>query len=407
MIFSASDPYTLPSVFSQVGAGQVGTGVGASEIQRYRYDFLDTQIQSETWNLNGWEIRQDVLQQVQVVLNEPSDTGLNAHLNDFWASWQSLAATPDSAAARAHVAETTAAITAGLRESYAQLDSLRLDLNDRVRMQVQQVNDLAHSIADYNQKIAHVESVGQQANDLRDARTLALKSLSEILNVTIGENENGSSTVSMGGKLLVMDSHVNEIEVQTDPTNDMLNKVVWANTGDAISVKGVEIEGEMSEQAIDRLAGTLGGTLISRDLILPEYMDNRDEIANSLIGSVNGLHQTGYGLNDEPGGTLTATPVPGTVDDITQTAAPWDGLTGLPAGNIAVEIRDNGGTLEFRLTDSSGNPLAINDKTVSDPIPPAVADPATDITDAWQNFDLVDGTTFDTGRGIAITFPVR
>lgn len=404
VIFSATDPYTAPAINNKVGAGQVGTGVGAVAIQRYRSDFLDSQIQTETWNLNGWEVRQDALQQAQVVLNEPSDSGLNTGLNEFWASWQSLAATPDSAAARAHVAETAAGLTAALREGHEQLNDLRLDLNDRVRMQVQQVNDLAYRIADYNQKIAHVESIGQQANDMRDERTLIIKELSSVLNVTVGENENGSTMVSMGGKLLVMDFRVNELAAEPDGTNELLNKVVWANTGDAVEVKGVSLEGGMTALAEERLAGTLGGTLISRDLIVTEQMNNLDEIANALIGAVNGVHQSGYGLNNLTGGSMTATTIPGTVDGFAQTSGPWDGLTGLPAGDFSVEVRDNGGTLQFQLTDGSGNPIAINNASLPDPVPPAIADPAVDITTGWQDFNLVAGTTFDTGRGVEITF---
>lgn len=406
VLLQASDPYTVPSANRAIGVGQIGTGVQASEIQRYRSEFLDDQIRTQTAGLKGWEVRQDALQQVEVILDEPSDTGLNTYLTNFWAGWQELAASPDSAASRAQVAEGAAELTSSLRESYSQLTDLQTDLNDHVGALVTEINDLAYNIADFNRKIAHVESVGQQANDLRDEREQLLKTLSEKLNVSIGENENGSTMVSVGGRLLVMDFEVNEMAVQQDATNYMLNSVVWADNGNPVTLKGVSLAGALDADAEDLLSGELGGTLISRDIILPKQMAILDEIANTLIGSVNGLHQNGYGLNNLPGATLTGTTsTPGTVDSITQTAAgPWDGLPGLPAGDMYVETRDNGGTLQFRLVDSAGNALAINNASLADPVPPAVADPAVDITDAWQDFSLVAGSTLDTGRGLSITF---
>lgn len=405
VLLQASDPYTVPSSNRPMGVGQVGTGVQATEIKRYRSEFLDGQIRTQTSNLKGWEVRQDTLQQVEVILNEPSDTGLNTYMTNFWSGWQELAASPDSAASRAQVAEGATELTSSLRESHRQLTELQTDLDNHVSSLVTEINDLAYNIADYNRKIAHVESIGQQANDMRDERDVLLKTLSEKLNVTMGENENGSTMVSVGGRLLVMDFEVNEMAVRQDPTNNMLNSVVWADSGDPVTLKGIPLAGGLDADAENLLAGELGGTLIGRDIILPRQMAVLDDIANTLIGSVNGLHQTGYGLNNLPGATLTATTTPGTVDAMTQVATgSWAGLSGLPAGNMYVETRDNGGTLQFRLVDSSGNPLAINNASLPDPVAPAVADPAVDITDAWQDFSLVAGTTLDTGRGIAITF---
>lgn len=76
------------------------------------------------------------------------------------------------------------------------------------------------------------------------------------------------------------------------------------------------------------------------------------------------------------------------------TAAVRQGQIELGHDTYHVEIRDHANTLQFRLVDGDGNVVSIDD--------------ASDAGDAmsadWQNLDRVAGTTFDTGRGLTITF---
>ena len=395
-ILAPGTPYSLPATNQYLPFGQVGTGVVIQGVQRFRSNFLDSQIRNEKVTQQGWEVRQGVLQQLEVIFNEPSDTGFNSRLNTFWAAWQTLATSPDSAAARALVAETTLELAAVMRDTDRQFGDLQADLDDRVALQVDQINNLARRIADLNKTIREVQGTGQQPNDLRDQRDQLLTELAGVVDVEAYETDSGSMMVSLGGNLLVMDHVVSEIAVEQDPTNGMLNRLVWADSGAVVQLAGIPLEGGLTAQAADRLSGELGGALVARDLILPEKMAQLDDIAAALIENVNALHQTGFGLSGSAGGGVGGTTtVPGTVDGFS-TTAPWSGLTSLPDGTYYVEIRDNNNSLEFRLVDSTGNPVDIDDAT----------QPGTTTTNAWQSLDLVDGTSFDTGRGLVIDFSV-
>jgi len=59
-----------------------------------------------------------------------------------------------------------------------------------------------------------------------------------------------------------------------------------------------------------------------------------------------------------------------------------------------VEIRDYNNVLEFRLVDGDGNAVSVDD----------AQDEGTAMTADWQALSLVAGSTFDTGRGLTITF---
>ncbi len=74
------------------------------------------------------------------------------------------------------------------------------------------------------------------------------------------------------------------------------------------------------------------------------------------------------------------------------TAAVGAGLRELGAGDYKVEIRSYEGKLQFRLKDSGGNAVAVDNKTTDDD----------SLTSGWQ--DLAPGESFDTRRGFTLAF---
>jgi len=70
-----------------------------------------------------------------------------------------------------------------------------------------------------------------------------------------------------------------------------------------------------------------------------------------------------------------------------------EGLTQLGSGDYYVEFRQNDSVWQFRVVDASGDAVAVK-----------YADGTSGTTTGWQDFSDVAGTTFDTGRGLTITF---
>lgn len=78
------------------------------------------------------------------------------------------------------------------------------------------------------------------------------------------------------------------------------------------------------------------------------------------------------------------------------TAAVRSGETQLGSGNYYVEFRQNSDTSawEFRVVDENGEAVRVDDATDAD----------TATTSGWQDYSSVKNSTFDTGRGLTITF---
>ncbi|MDZ7413829.1 MAG: flagellar hook-associated protein FlgK, partial [candidate division KSB1 bacterium] len=159
-----------PSEPLRTPAGMVGTGVDVTQIERLRESLWDWQLNAEYQELARWQARAMALQEIEVLINEPSETGLAAALEGFWDSWQTLANYPEEASARQQVREWGLRLAAAFNRVYRGLTTVQQSLDEQVGLLVNLVNDLGRQIAALNVQIAQAESSGVQANDFRDRR---------------------------------------------------------------------------------------------------------------------------------------------------------------------------------------------------------------------------------------------
>ncbi|MGQ9553375.1 MAG: flagellar filament capping protein FliD [Anaerolineae bacterium] len=108
---------------------------------------------------------------------------------------------------------------------------------------------------------------------------------------------------------------------------------------------------------------------------------------NEALG-LSGTFYVGGGTTKQASAQVTDTSVTGF-----GTADVASGQTQLGSGDYYVEFRQFEGNWQFRLVDAEGTAVAI-----------ARADGTSGTTANWQNFSDVASETFDTGRGMTITF---
>jgi flagellar hook-associated protein 1 FlgK len=77
---------------------------------------------------------------------------------------------------------------------------------------------------------------GQQPNDLLDKRDLLLDQLSELGDIRIYEQGNGSISVQLGNRVLVEGDNVNTLETKSD--DEGMYMVIWSDTEQRIQLKG-------------------------------------------------------------------------------------------------------------------------------------------------------------------------
>ena len=69
----------------------------------------------------------------------------------------------------------------------------QLNLNNQVKKEVDDINNIVSQIADLNKQIEEIEADGSRANDLRDARNNLLDDLSGYIDIEIKETAVGNS----------------------------------------------------------------------------------------------------------------------------------------------------------------------------------------------------------------------
>lgn len=274
-----TEPYTVPAFNRNPGPGQVGTGVQVELVKRVRDLYLDAQIRQEQQALGRWEATSNALQQIEVIFNEPSDSGLNTLMGRFWAAWQDLTSNPEDVAVRSNLVEQANNLAVMLRRDYDQLVALRHDMDQQIRIKAADVNGIAQQLADLNAQIAAVQLTGDQANDLKDKRDLLLDRLSKISKISYNEAGNGAVNVFLEGMPLVEGNRANTLRVAEGA--DGFARITWSSNGLAVAFGGGEIQ----------------GLLEVRDAGIPQRLEQLQQLASTLITQVNGIHRGGFGLD--------------------------------------------------------------------------------------------------------------
>src|SRR5690554_5394488 len=149
---------TAPSLHTPYGS--LGTGVFVADVSRLHDAFADVAFRRNTASTSDARTRHDVLERIEQLYGEPSDTGLATALDAFWSAWSDLATMPDGVAERSAVRYRGEAVALHLNRLAGELVDLRLDTEQRLSDAVAQINELARQIADLNRDILAAEAAG-------------------------------------------------------------------------------------------------------------------------------------------------------------------------------------------------------------------------------------------------------
>ncbi|MDI6602210.1 MAG: flagellar hook-associated protein FlgK [Thermoanaerobacteraceae bacterium] len=284
---SAKAPPTMLGMNDMYGQGKIGAGVDVTGINQIRDVFLDVQYRIENSVYGEWDAKAQVLNSLEAIFNEPSDSGIATVIGQFFDAWEELSKNPESLSTRALVRERGVAVVQTIRTTYTKLVDKREEINQNIVTRIGEINSYAKRIAELNNQIYKFELNGDKANDLRDERNLLLDKLSNLVNINSYEDSKGRMRVDIGGQALVDHTSYYEIEAKADPLDMNMVHPVWKDTGTAVNIK----------------SGMLKGMLDARDGSgdpeykgVKYYIDEWNKFAKEFIDEVNAIHTAGYGL---------------------------------------------------------------------------------------------------------------
>lgn len=310
------------------GTGMVGTGSEVTGVDRVRDTYLDFKYWSENTASGEWSKKLEKLSELEGTFNEPSDSGFVKIMNDFFNAYQELSKDPSSSAVRALVREKGVTLAKYFNSTATHFEKMQEDINDQIKITVDQVNSLAFQIQQLNKQIYSFEVQGQSANDLRDSRTLLVDQLSKLVNiqateVSYGKLPNGQDDIhfliTVSGKPLV--DHYNVSKMKVEQRTDKLNaedvgnlyEIKWED-GNTLKVTGGELRGLLDvRDGKDGAPSEDGSSTTPIYKGIPYYQNKLNEFVRVFAlafnegltrdesGSwVNGVgHVDGYGLDTE------------------------------------------------------------------------------------------------------------
>lgn len=266
-----------------VGGGlMLGTGVMVQEILRHRDSFVDQQLRTQSARLQEATVASAGIQQVEALFNEPSTNGLSNQLTSFFNAWSELSTNPGSSTARAQLQVQGQTLTAAFQDLATQLDSFRSSQDYQLTSIVTEVNDFATQIASLNLQIRRSTSVGDNPNDLLDARDRLVDQVVKLTGASYQEQPDGSTTVRIGGRILVDGTRANAIIAELTPlaSGKASHSLAWApGNGPVVG-----------------LGGSVGALVRLRDTVVPDKLTKLNLLASTIVTAVNAQHAQGRGL---------------------------------------------------------------------------------------------------------------
>lgn len=312
-LLAATRPFTSPASNMPAFPLQFGTGVGLEQITRFRLESLEETFRREQQNLGIFESSGTILKQVESAFGEPGASGLNAIMNDFFASWQSLAGAPDDLTRRNNVLLAANQLVKTIQGLTSKLNTIIQEANTDVQNKVTEINDIAKKIADLNKEIRLVRGAGQNANDLMDERDRLLGDLSKLINIQVVKKPDGSAFVYIGGRYLISDDVVKPLEAFQDTVAGPPGSGYFGDGRIRVRFQGDTSPTPALQLNLDLTRGDLYGIINTRDTIIgsttapagptppPGIYFQLNQLVTNLITTVNQRHSLGYNNNTPPG----------------------------------------------------------------------------------------------------------
>ncbi|MBQ1785320.1 MAG: hypothetical protein II005_01110, partial [Turicibacter sp.] len=135
--------------------GYLGTGVQIKDIQRIRDQHLDVQVRNETSTLKEFEAKKEVMNEIETIFKEPSETGLNKMMTDMWNSWEELSKNADNSTMQTLVKENSKAVADQLNHFTTLLNKTVENINNRQDSQSEIAANIITKINDVNNLLAN------------------------------------------------------------------------------------------------------------------------------------------------------------------------------------------------------------------------------------------------------------
>jgi flagellar hook-associated protein FlgK len=289
---------TLPET-SVCAIPRIGQGVQLNSIEAIRDNLVETKLRNLEGDLAGLEMSHQLLTQIEELVNDTTEGGINALVARLFNNFELLAARPQDSSVRIQLVNDAQRLAARINETDQQLEELQRQLRPEIDNRVDKVNDLLKQIAAVNRKIQWMENTdnGASANEFIDESNRLLSELTQLVKIEVREDGNHVRKVTLNGEILVLGDQASTVSV-SDTNPSMLE---------------IKSDGHIARTM--PTGGQLGALFQFQNATIPQIRDELDQFTRGLLRTSNGTHAEGIGLNGRYTSLISEIPVADTNGD--------------------------------------------------------------------------------------------
>lgn len=164
--------------------GCAGAGVDVKDIERVRDEFFDKKYWGNNELYGEYEMKSYYMNQIQdYFMDDTSVKGFTSVFNEMYTALGELQKSAGDSVVKSQFVGFAQNLTTYFNEMASNLSKIQEDINEELKVKVNEINSLAEEVASLNKQITVIELTGVTANELRDQRTLLIDKLSKIVDV--------------------------------------------------------------------------------------------------------------------------------------------------------------------------------------------------------------------------------
>ena len=260
--------------------GLLGDGVTIKDVKRYYDKYLESSIQAKNSDLQEQTVLSTYLDRIQQFLNE-DNSNLTGSITAYFNDWESLSANPNDTGLKQTLESQGESVARTIKSLYTDLRAIQTEVNDQINSEIDSVNTLLSSIAAINRLIIQSSGASSNTNSYQDQKADLLNQLSQKMDIQAFDDKYGRTTIlTADGRPLVENGTAWKLAPVQDSSTGY-SKITWED-GNGVKT--------------DITAGLGGGKLKAlvdiRDSYAPGFIDDLDDLADSLIDNVkvDGYH---------------------------------------------------------------------------------------------------------------------
>ncbi|MBP3284128.1 MAG: flagellar hook-associated protein FlgK [Clostridia bacterium] len=352
----------FPSI--DMGNYTVGLGVDADTVRQIKSEMLERNYRNELASFGEYEIEEKIYTDLQTLVGDPSVEVVQGALSEFFTAANDITKNYSNAISRNYLRENAVAFLSELNNIEEQLTKMQTELNNDIKETVKTINDYAEKIADLNVQITRYEAGGTKANNLRDARDLAIEELSKLVEIEVEDFTNTSVNIRCGNGFLVINGESSKLTTIQNVNESVFCYPAWEKTGVQLQVKSGELKG-----LLDMRGGSVTGNLLhssngspkeKADIVISidpnlsqEKIDMMKNSIDTMIATLDN-QSANYQFYLSNGTAVTADELKDYIANLTAGAGDYDVL-GSTDDLAAIQYRNDSAKYLFAFTESELN----------------------------------------------------